>query len=494
MTYKENGWPEWLTTWDHLGSHYPYHQDGQHHFHMKISSAIEEIPVKQRKIDPVAVVEILSKGYCLGNRTLVWDLRRSPWMARPDRYNGWQYAKISQHENAKLSTDDIVARLKNALRGEALGYMTGKTCAGILLSGGMDSRIVAGIIRELQLAGEFNGDVIALTWGLEGCRDVIYAQEIVKRYGWEWLHFPLDAEVLAQNIHVTGEIGAEFSPLHLHALPQIRKLNGIDVILAGSYGDSVGRAEYSGCRVLRLKPTIPRSLNRFGLIKDEIVRASRAPILQDAYGYQKYIQRDAACQYRELEQEMHYMRRMLQACMSYVAERIPLFQLFTAPEVFALMWGLDPSIRDDRFYKALLPTLPGGIGSLPWARTGFPLGVSNGLPDNRPKLFHKYGLWLRHDLRTMITQLVMSDTIKELNLFNDQALNRLIRLWPQAQTTTTNGIDEIIAWMASLAIFAERYDLQPINTVSPSWRDTVNALSGVARAWVYQTVRGKFRQ
>lgn len=300
-----------------------------------------------------------------------------------------------------------MARLKNALRREALGYLSGKKHAGILLSGGMDSRIVAGIVRELQLAGEFTGDVVALTWGLDGSRDVIYAQEIARRYGWEWLHFPLGPDILAQNIQITGEIGAEFAPFHLHALPQIRKLHGIDVILAGSYGDSVGRAEYSGSRILHLKPTIHMSLNRFGLIRDEIVRASRAPILQDAYGYQKYIQRDAACQYRELEQEMHYMRRKLQACMSYVAERIPLFQLFTAPEVFALMWGLDPSIRDDRFYKALLPTLPGDIGSLPWARTGFPLGVSSGLPDDRPKLFHKYGLWLRRDLRTMITQLVI---------------------------------------------------------------------------------------
>ena len=94
----------------------------------------------------------------------------------------------------------------------------------------------------------------------------------------------------------------------------------------------------------------------------------------------------------------------------------------------------------------------------------------------------------------MITQLVTGDTIKELNLFNEQALNRLIKLWPQAQTTTTNGIDEIISWMASLAIFAERYNIQPLDTVSPSWRDTVNGLSGVARAWLYQTVRGKFRQ
>ena len=494
MTYKENGWPEWLTTWDHLGSHYPYYVEGMRHFHMKINSAFGEIPVKQRRIDPVAVVEILSKSYLFGNRTLVSGLRRSPWMARPDRDSEWRYANIPQHGNTKPSADDVVARLKNALRREALEYLSGKTCAGILLSGGMDSRIVAGIVRELQLTGEFTGDVVALTWGLEGCRDVVYAQEIARRYGWGWLHFPLGPDVLAQNIHLVGEMGAEFSPLHLHALPQIRELNGIDVILAGSYGDSVGRAEYSGRRILQLKSTVPRSLNRFGLIRDEIVCASRASILQDAYGYRKYVRRDAAYQYRELEQEMHYMRRMLQACMTHVAERIPLFQLFTAPETFALMWGLDPSIRDDRFYKALLPTLPGGIGSLPWARTGLPLGMSNGLPDNRPKLFHKYGLWLRRDLRTMITELVMSDTIKELNLFNEQALNRLMKFWPKAQTITTNSIDEIIVWMASLAIFAERYNIQPIDTVSPSWRDTVNALSGVARAWLYQTVRGKFRQ
>jgi asparagine synthase (glutamine-hydrolysing) len=159
MTYKENGWPEWLTTWDHLGSHYPYpyYLDGKHRFHMKISSALKDIPLEQRRIDPVAIVEILSRGYLLGNRTLISGLQRSPWMGCPDGDGGWRYANIPQHGNTKLSTDDVVARLKNSLRREALEYLSGKNCAGILLSGGMDSRIVAGIVRELQLAGEFAG-------------------------------------------------------------------------------------------------------------------------------------------------------------------------------------------------------------------------------------------------------------------------------------------------------------------------------------------------
>jgi len=34
-------------------------------------------------------------------------------------------------------------------------------------------------------------------------------------------------------------MGAEVSPLHLHAIPKINELGGVDVILAGSYGDSV---------------------------------------------------------------------------------------------------------------------------------------------------------------------------------------------------------------------------------------------------------------
>ena len=494
INFQKNGWPEWLTSWDHLGSHYPYFWTGQNDFYMKISSALEKIPLEKRRLDQVAIVEILSKSYLFGNRTLISGLQRSPWMGCPNGDGRWKYANIPQHANTKLSTRDVVARYKDILRCEALEYLNGKKCVGILLSGGLDSRIVAGIVRDLQLAEEFTGDVVALTWGLEGCRDVVCAQEIAKRYGWECLYFSLDPEQLFQNIQVAAEIGAEFSPCHLHALPKICKLEGIDVILAGSYGDSVGRAEFSGRRILKLKPTVPRYLNRFGLIKDEIVRASRASVLRDAYGYRKYIQRDAAYQYRELEQEMHYMRRKLQACMTYVTENIPLFQLFTAPEAFSLMWGLDPNIRDARFYKALLPSLPGGIGSLPWARTGLPLGMANGLPDNRSKLFHNYGLWLRRDLRTEITQLLMSDTIKELNIFNEQALSRLVRLWPQAETDTMNCIDEIISWMASLAIFAKKYTIQPIDTVSTSWHDTVNGQLGIAWAWLYQTARGRFRQ
>ena len=484
-----------LSALNRLGNHYLFFLEGKGSgYALNIAPVLDKVPVGDRKIDPVGIAEMVSSRFLLGDRTLVQGIKRTPWMAGLDREGRWEFSAPPQHGKREPPTDVVVRELKEALQREALSYVSGKRHVGILLSGGLDSRIVAGLVRELQLTHDFTGDAVALTWGLDESRDVVFAKEIARRYAWEWLHFPLGPEDLLENIHIAGRLGAEYSPLHLHALPRVREIEGIDAILVGSYGDSVGRAEFSGRHVLQLKPIVPPILNYLGLMPHRLVKAVRNTVLQDAYGYRERFPREKTWQYRELEQQMHYMRRKLQACMSYVAERIPLFQLFTSPECVSLMWSLDPSIRDNRYYEVLLPSLPGKVGSIPWARTGRPLGEPKGPTDKAPGLSHKYGVWLRRDLRTMITELAASDTIRELNLFNEQALNRLIRLWPRAQTTSTNRMDDIISWMASLAIFVKRYDIKPINTLSPSWRDGVNALSGVARAWAYQTVRGKLRR
>src|SRR5690606_25871175 len=105
--------------------------------------------------------------------------------------------------------------------------------------------IVASVLRQLQLSGQYTGAVTALTWGLEASRDVQYAARITELYQWNFKHFNLTADMLLHNIEVTAAMGAEFSPVHLHAMPQIAGLDGLDCILAGSYGDSIGRGEYS---------------------------------------------------------------------------------------------------------------------------------------------------------------------------------------------------------------------------------------------------------
>src|SRR5690606_42104683 len=100
---------------------------------------------------------------------------------------------------------------------EASGYIEGAARIGILLSGGMDSRVVAGVLRELQLQSGNKFDVVVLTWGDSKSRDVVYSERISKQFGWDLINFPISAATLEKNIHLAGSVGAEVSPLHFHA-------------------------------------------------------------------------------------------------------------------------------------------------------------------------------------------------------------------------------------------------------------------------------------
>ena len=199
--------------------------------------------------------------------------------------------------------------------------------------------------------------------------------------------------------------------------------------------------------------------------------------------------------YCEIELHMHYTRRKLQGPMSYIGMHIPLYQLFTVPETFGFMWSLDPQIRNDSVYAELVQLLPGNLAAIPWTRTGMSFGVKAGGVDPAPKEHHQYGIWLRHDLRDFIQTKVLSDAIIKLGIFNEQTLIKLVKLWPRSKTITTNAIDEIVSWLATLAIFVEKYNikspyrLDEANVVD----DFLSSICGNLMAWLYQEARERVR-
>lgn len=496
--YKEerpNIGDELFKSYNHLGAEYPFYiyRNSDLIISRRIKDIIEEIPSAQRSLDVAGVIEIISKSYLLADRTLINQVKRTPWMGKPGVNGEWQYSEIPIHSNIVINSEQAARILKGHLKSEMLVYVEKKKSVGILLSGGLDSRIVAGILRELQLSGEFKGNIVAFTWGIDKSRDVIYARDICEKFSWDWKHIELNAKVLRDNIFVAAEYGAEFSALHLHGIPQLRETKGIDIIIAGSYGDGVGRAEYSGRHLLKLDDILPRNLNLFGLLKNEIVNMYRSNVVEDAYGYKKCINRTKKYQYREIEQEMHYMRRKLQACMNLISEKIPLYQLFTAPNTFGFMWSLDPRVRDNKIYEIILKSLPDGIGLLPWARTGESVEGKNIDTNDTYRNHHKYGIWLRRDLNNFIKELVLNDNIINLGIFNEKALVNLVNIWSYSNTITTNTIDEVVSWLASLSLFLDIYKINNISTVSGSLQDGFITLCSGLRARIYQIVREKFR-
>ena len=476
---------EWFETYDHLGSHYPYVVPGDPPvLATNVADALRRVPGPRRVLDPVAVLEVLSTNFVLGQRTLVRGVERAPWMARPDGQGGWERATVPLHGSLLLAPEEAAARLKALLREEAASYLEGCSDVGILLSGGMDSRIAAGVVRELQEEGRYAGRVHALTWGLPESRDVVYSRSIAQRFGWRWTHLPLGPDVLQENVFLCGEMGAEFAPIHLHGLARVREMDGLDAVLAGSYGDSVGRAEFSGRHVLRMRSVVPSVVDPFGLVRARVVRDHRAAIPLDAHADRALVPREREHQHREVEAQRHYMRRMLQACMSHVAERRPLYQLFTAPEVFGFMWSLDPRVRDDRVYAHLVGSLPGALHEVPWARTGRPFGVAEGPADTHSKIHHRYGAWLREDLFPLVRERVTGGWLQSVGVFNDAALERLLRRWRDDRLASRSRLDEAFSWLASLSVFIERHGVRSPPGATAGWRDGLRAQRGAAAAWL----------
>ena len=476
----------------HLGNYYPFNVNGQ--LYLNMSDAVDHC--EQKEIDLSAIIMILTNSYIIGDRTLVKNIKRLSWLTdydSPDsNYN--LSCSLPRHQMNVDTPINIANNLKLLLKEELIKYLEGKKKIGVFLSGGLDSRIVAGLLKELQNEHVYLGEVVTITWGLENSRDVIYSKEISKRFNWEFYHLKLTPEQLKNNIYTTGIMGAEFSPYHLHAMPEVPNIKGIEAVIAGSYGDSVGRAEFSGKHISNIRNQYTNIKNPFGIIRNDVFKKFKDKIIEDAFEYKKYISRDATYQYREIEQELHYMRRKLSACMNIIGQSVPVYQLFTSPNVFGYMWSLSPQVRNDEVYKQIISTLPEKLKNIPWARDGKTINGDNGIALDGTKEHHRYGMWIRNELYDEVVSLVLSEDLLNLNIFNKKALVRLIRVWKKQNTITVNVLDEIISWLASLAIFVKTYKLSNSFESCNSIVDSYNSIAGPAHAEAFLKIRGLIRE
>ncbi len=441
----------------------PYYVEGQNRQIIRNSFAeiLEEHP-GQRLLDTTAVLEIISRYHCFGDRTLVEGVKRTPWMGRPaGQQHAWEYADVPQHGQTIMPIADVSRRLFELLRMELVAACEGKSTVGILLSGGMDSRIASGVLASLIRDGILDCDVVAITWGVEDARDVHYARRIADSLGWSWCYLPLSPEDLLTNIQFTAARGCEFSPVHLHAMPRVRKLDGIDLIVAASFGDSVGRAEYSGVHVNDLVRIDTYLMNWFKFMNEQAYQDALPGVQDDVVPYRDRYPRALEYQGREIERQVHYWRRHLNPCMATINERIPLYQLFSAPATFGFMWDLALELRNDSVYLHMFDYFPANLIDIPWARTGRIYGTDVGQPDGLKARHHLYGQWIREDLYDEISTKATSNHIGELGIFNMTALkNGFAMNHRVGHSGAALKLDEIMIWLAALSNCVEIYGLQ----------------------------------
>jgi len=400
--------------------------------------------------DCAAMLGILGFTYTCGDRTLVNEVKRRPWLSSIGPDNEPLLEKIPSHGRLWEPTSQIAENLCNLLCNEALEVCSGKNEIYLLLSGGLDSRVVAGILARLYNGGELATKPICVTWGLENSRDVVYGRLVARILGFEWQHVDMSHEDIIYNIEeMSTAIGALVSPIHLHAIHWFKNVSKESLVLSGSYGDSVGRAEFSGRHLLELDYLRP--VNPFGLIRNDVLELAYNGLKNDLKELRERTPGQPKYVYCEHEMQGHYMRNMISQAMSLTGQYCSIYQMFTHPNVYSYMWSLHPALRNDRIYGELLEKLNPQLARIPWARTNRALrGETVGAKSHLRKDFHQYKLWVSRLLLNELRRYFEPEWFAETGIFNPDKIKRLSK-----QAYVRGEILIILMWLAAFRRMAE---------------------------------------
>ena len=420
-------------------------------------------PSVSKEIDPVALCEFPGHYSFFGSRTILRQVHRTDLYADNRLELLEMPIGVPGHGQRKMPAESVAEGFVELLLDETRERVQGCRHLGLLLSGGMDSRIVAAALAKLQRSGsEFS--VTCFTWGQPGTRDVVYAGRIARHYNWDFEHFKIDSEILWENVLETARTGCFHSAMHLHAMSAVAKCAaelGVELMLAGSYGDSIGRAEYSGSHVSSLAPIETRIRNWYGLFDEALFENCKTQTLEEIDRCHRLYGNECGLAVVELDYQLHYMRNMLGSAMSVIDARVPLAQAFTSRSIVEFIWSLAPASRTDKIYMFVLRQLDSALLQIPWARTGKPFLEPGAATDVLQRRFHEYAKWTRDNVRRL-EKSIFSGSIERSGAFNMKAVHDIFRTFQKYQFVQSGRLVEIVLWLGSLGLLLAELDAPPV--------------------------------
>ncbi|RME97545.1 MAG: hypothetical protein D6768_19405 [Chloroflexi bacterium] len=198
-------------------------------------------PAIPRSPDMVALAQYMRFQHLLGDRTFFEDVKLMPpasvltcrvSTARVQIRPYWAFADIPHHPNISFNeaveeTGRLLSRAVKRLSGD--NYRP-----GVYLSGGLDSRTIAGFVEPSRLT--------TLTYGQKNCRDVYFAQKIADTLGSRhiWVDMPNGKWVADYaDFHLSLTEGFH-SWIHAHGISTLEQARQVmDVNLTGWGGGTV---------------------------------------------------------------------------------------------------------------------------------------------------------------------------------------------------------------------------------------------------------------
>jgi len=356
-----------------------------------------KISLLGQRVDEDALVSLLSFGYCLGEATLLRDVRVLPHgtavefsETRPPvarRY--WNY-EARGRDATLFAVDEYVEQYFDILTRVVLRQADGRSKVALPVSGGLDSRTIAGILgRERP-----DTEIVAFSYGNPDCFDLVFGRQLARRLGFEHneLHI-IDTSIRdcsEEFVRVTGG-SIDCMNRHMVLAREFVSESGAEAIFTGFLGDTV-------CGYLIVGPEILTKV----LGEDEFcslaVAGNREVMSESDLGWLlrpevfRRVKESAAQQYRHDLSEAPLGSRYFQLVYAeligrqrrYTSFNVSSFEgvsevlvPFADNEFVDFALAVPDVLKADRYLQrhAIIKYLP-EAASVPWNKTGLPMNPS----------------------------------------------------------------------------------------------------------------------
>ncbi|MBE9572974.1 MAG: hypothetical protein IMF11_20305, partial [Proteobacteria bacterium] len=198
-----------------------------------------------KKIDQQGLADFMTLGYSTRDRTLFENIKLlPPASVATFKSDGnlsiqkyWDYSFYSEDDPLWLE-EDYVDQFAKILAKATQRQIDSSKSIGLPLSGGYDSRALAGMLDRLH----FKGGVMAFSYGNQYAYDVVYGRNIAKNVGYEHSFIPIESTYLRDHAErfvwlMEGTVNC----LNAHMLltyPFIRA-NSLNSVMTGFFGDII---------------------------------------------------------------------------------------------------------------------------------------------------------------------------------------------------------------------------------------------------------------
>jgi len=199
-------------------------------------------PALPQSVDLIAINQFLTFDHVLGDRTLLEAVRLLPQASVLTYQNGHldirSYWELNYPDHyGKYSEEEYIEQLLFYLRQAVERQSPNGHPAGLMLSGGLDSRVLLAFLAENSESDSF----CTFTWGIPGCDDARFAKEISAKAKVRHHFFELKPDWLLHKAHegvrLTDGLG---NIVNLHALATLEaEADHADYIYKGFMGDAL---------------------------------------------------------------------------------------------------------------------------------------------------------------------------------------------------------------------------------------------------------------